>query len=266
MTGFGDFVNVDADYNAKAYNFTTGGFSVGIDYRLTDYLAVGAMGEYSHTWTNLTPAGDIDVDSGRGGVYLTLFEHGFYLDGGIYGGHNVYNSSRAALGGLANGGTDGAEFGTFVAAGYDWHVGQLTVGPIASLQYTYAGIDSFTEKGSLAPLAIHSQSAESLRTDFGFRASYNWQVGKVLVQPTLQAAWEHEYKYTDLPMIAGFAGDPSASDTFVGPNEGHDSAIISAGVTAYWTPTISTYIDYDGQLGRDRYNSNGVTGGVRISF
>ena len=224
------------------------------------------MGEYSHTWTNLTPAGDIDVDSGRGGVYLTLFSHGFYLDGAIYGGHNVYNSSRAALGGVANGGTGGAEFSTFAAAGYDWHVGKLTVGSIASIQYTYAGINSFTETGSLAPMAIHSQSAESLRTDFGFRASYNWQVGKVLVQPTLQAAWEHEYKYSDLPIIAGFAGEPSASDTFVGPDENHDSAIISAGVTAYWTPTISTYIDYDGQLGRDRYNSNGLTGGVRISF
>ena len=266
VTGFGDFVNVDADYNAKAYNFTTGGFSVGIDYRLTDYLAIGAMGEYSHTWTNLTPTGDIDVDSGRGGVYLTLFSHGFYFDGAIYGGHNVYSSGRAALGGMANGGTSGAEFSTFAGAGYDWHVGKLTIGPIASLQYTYAGIDSFTEHGSLAPMAIHSQSAESLRTDLGFRASYNWQVGKVPVEPTLQVAWEHEYKYTDLPLIAGIAGDPSASDTFVGPNEGHDSAIISAGVTAYWTPTISTYIDYDGQLGRDRYNSNGVTGGVRISF
>jgi outer membrane autotransporter protein len=66
VTGFGDFVNVDADYNAKAYNFTTGGFSVGVEYRLTDFLAIGAMGEYSHTWTNLTPAGSIDVDSGLG--------------------------------------------------------------------------------------------------------------------------------------------------------------------------------------------------------
>jgi len=241
VTGFGDFVNVDADYNAKAYNFTTGGFSVGIDYRLTDYLAVGAMGEYSHTWTNLTPAGNIDIDSGRGGVYLTLFSHGFYFDGAIYGGHNVYSSSREALGGVANGGTGGAEFSTFAAGGYDWRVGSLTVGPIASLQYTYAGINSFTEKGSLAPMAIHSQSAESLRSDFGFRASYNWQVGKVPVEPTLQVAWEHEYKYTDLPLIAGFAGDPSASDTFVGPNEGHDSAIISAGVTAYWTPTVTVF-------------------------
>src|SRR5208282_2026910 len=38
VTGFGDFVNVDGDGNANGYNFTTGGFSVGVDYRLTDQL------------------------------------------------------------------------------------------------------------------------------------------------------------------------------------------------------------------------------------
>jgi outer membrane autotransporter protein len=44
VTGFGDFVNVDSDGNAKGYDFTTGGFSLGINYRITDHLA---MGEYS---------------------------------------------------------------------------------------------------------------------------------------------------------------------------------------------------------------------------
>jgi hypothetical protein len=29
---------------------------------------------------------------------------------------------------------------------------------------------------------------------------------------------------------------------------------------------ISTYVNYDGQLGREHYDSNAVTGGVRISF
>ena len=33
MTGFGDFVTVDADSNAQGYDFTTGGVSLGIDYR-----------------------------------------------------------------------------------------------------------------------------------------------------------------------------------------------------------------------------------------
>jgi outer membrane autotransporter protein len=48
--------------------------------------------------------------------------------------------------------------------------------------------------------------------------------------------------------------------------KGHDSAVVDAGVTVQWTPTLSTYINYDGQLGRGNYDSNAVTGGVRISF
>jgi outer membrane autotransporter protein len=266
VTGFGDFVNVDGDYNGHGYDFTTGGFTVGVDYRITDQFAIGAMGEYAHTWTSLKPSGDIDVDSGRGGVYATWFNHGFYLDGAIYGGHNVYSSSRATLGGMASGGTGGAEYNTFISGGYDFHCGHLTVGPTAALQYTYVNIDSFSEHGSLAPLDIHSQSAESLRSDFGLRAFYQWQIGKVLVEPSLRAAWEHEYKYSALPITAGFAGIPGPSATFFGPSEGHDSAIVSAGVSVQWTPMIATYINYDGQLGRSRYDSNAVTGGVKISF
>jgi outer membrane autotransporter protein len=266
VTGFGDFVNVDSDSKANGYDFTTGGFSLGVDYRITDRLAVGAMGEYAHTWTSLKPSGDIDVDSGRGGVYATWFNHGIYLNAAIYGGHNSYSSSRSTLGGMASGGTGGAEYSTFISGGYDLHCGHLTAGPIAALQYTYASIDSFGENGSLAPLNIHSQSAESLRTDTGLRAYYIWQIGKVVVEPSLRAAWEHEYKYSDLAIAAGFAGIPGPSATFFGPSEGHDSAIVSAGVSVQWTPAITTYVNYDGQLGRSRYDSNAVTGGIRISF
>jgi outer membrane autotransporter protein len=88
----------------------------------------------------------------------------------------------------------------------------------------------------------------------------------VLVEPSLRAAWEHEYKYSNLPITAGFAGIPGPSATFYGPSEGHDSAIVSAGVSVQWTPMIATYINYDGQLGRSHYDSNAVTGGVRLSF
>ena len=128
------------------------------------------------------------------------------------------------------------------------------------------GIDGFAEKGSLAPLAIHSGSAESLRSDVGFRAFYQWQIGKIVLEPSLKAAWEHEYKYSALPMTAGFAGIPGPSATFFGPSEGHDSAVVSAGVSVQLTPAISTYVNYDGQLGRGNYDSNAVTGGVRIIF
>jgi hypothetical protein len=68
VTGFGDFVNVDADANAKGYDFTTGGVSLGVDYRITDQLANRCNGRIGAYVDRLTPSGHIDVDSGRGGV------------------------------------------------------------------------------------------------------------------------------------------------------------------------------------------------------
>ena len=264
-TSFGDFVHVDSDFNARGYKFTTGGIDLGIDYRLTDHLAFGLMGSYAHTWSDLRP-GSIDVDSARGGIYATYFNRCFYINGGIYGGYNSYDSSRRGLQGNANGNSDGGEFSTFVSGGYDFRFGHLTIGPIASLQYTNVYLDSFSERGSLAPLSIHSDSEESLRSDVGFRASYQWRIGSVDVEPFLKATWEHEFKYSTLPITAGFADISGPSATFVGPAEGHDSAVVDAGISVSWTPCISTYVSYNGLLGRDRYDSNGVSGGIRIRF
>jgi outer membrane autotransporter protein len=86
---------------------------------------------------------------------------------------------------------NGGEFSVFLSGGHDFHIGHLTIGPIVSLQYTYVRIDGFIENSTLVPLQIRHGSQESLRTDLGFRASYEWQVGKVLVEPYLKAAWEH---------------------------------------------------------------------------
>ena len=141
-------------------------------HRLPDHRSTGhrCHGRLLAHLDLLNPGGHIDVDSGRGGLYATWYNHGLYFNGAIYGGHNNYDSGRSGLGGLATGGTEGAEWSTFVSGGYDFHFGALAVGPVAALQYTDVHIDGFSEKGSLAPLAIHSDSAESLRSDVGFRA------------------------------------------------------------------------------------------------
>jgi outer membrane autotransporter protein len=87
-----------------------------------------------------------------------------------------------------------------------------------------------------------------------------------VVEPSIKATWQHEFKYSAIPITASFAEIPGPSATFVGPKEGQDSAILSAGFSIQWSPKILTYVNYDGQLGRTRYDSNAVTGGVSISF
>ena len=266
VTGFGDFVNVDDEGLAKGYDFTTGGFTIGIDYRLTKHFAVGLMGGYAHTWTDLNPTGSVDVDTGWGGLYAGYFNQGFYMDGAVFSGHYTLGSVRPALLGDANGSSEGGEFSTFVAAGYDFHFGPLTIGPTAALQYSYASLDGFNETGSVAPLKVGSDSEDSLRTDLGFRSWYDFHTGQVLIRPFVRAVWEHEYLYSALPISASLVDIPGSPVTISGPSLGHDSALVSAGVSVQWTRSFSTYVSYDGQLGRDRYNSNGVSGGFRLTF
>ena len=168
--------------------------------------------------------------------------------------------------------------GTFTILGNNTYTGgtSFNAGILAVNSDTNLGLGTLSfNGGTLEALAagggITSAKAVTLNAGGGtFLAdtgehSKRWPLGAV-IEPALKAAWEHEYKYSALPITAGFAAVPGPSATFFGPSEGHDSAVISAGITAQWTPTIATYVNYDGQVGRDRYDSNAVTGGVRITF
>jgi outer membrane autotransporter protein len=266
ISGSGDYVNVGGDGNAKGYDFTTGGVTLGLDYRLTRDLAVGVALGYAHTWTNLTADGDIGANSGRAGIYATYYQSGFYLSGYVGGGYNSYDTRRASLGGTATGSTDGGEFDGYAGGGYDFHFGGFGFGPVAALQYTYVDISGNSESGSLAPLQINSRSADSLRTNLGLSVFYTATVGKVQVTPSLRATWQHEYLYSSVPIAAQFAGGAGNAFTVVGPAVGHDSALINAGIDVQWMPTVGIYFGYNGQVGRSRYDSQGGVCSVHFDF
>ena len=82
----------------------------------------------------------------------------------------------------------------------------------------------------------------------------------------MRAAWEHDFNEGAVPVSARLVDIPGTPVTLFGPRLGHGSAVVNAGVSVDWTTTISTYVSYDGQLGRDRYDSNGVSGGIRFAF
>jgi autotransporter-associated beta strand protein len=266
VTGDGDFVSVGGDGNAHGYDFTTAGVTLGVDCRLTNNVAIGLMGGYAHTWTNLARGGRVGVDTGKVGLYTTWWERGFYVDGFVGGGFNTYDTTRGALQGFANGRTDGAEFDTFFNVGYDARIGNWRFGPYATAAYAYVGLNNYTESGSLAPLDIVSQHQDSLRTDLGFRAEYRIKAGGVELRPYARAAWEHEYLYGALPIDAGLASGAGGIFTVYGPAEGHDCAIIGAGLSIQLPKDVLLYLAYDGQIGRERYASHAVAGGLRWSF
>jgi outer membrane autotransporter protein len=134
------------------------------------------------------------------------------------------------------------------------------------MQYTDVHVSGFSEHGSFVPLDIHSDSQDSLRTDVGGQASYTWHLGNMPVIPGVKLGWEHEYRYSTLPITASAPALGGATATFDGPALGHDSLLINANIAVQWTPRIWTTLGYDGQVVRDHYSSHAVTGTFSYSF
>ena len=273
VTGSGDFVNVgNHDINAHGYDITTGNVIVGADYRVCDHFAVGIDGSYAGSRADLVDRGRVEVDGGKAGAYATLFGYKIlgsviHIDGAVSGGWNSYDTHRTGLEDLAVlGSTNGSEFNAMLAYGGDWHFGCLLIGTWSSLQYTNVSIDSFTETGSLAPLHIESQDQYSLRGTTGLRMAYDFKAGRAIVRPEVRAAYQHEYGARAYPIDASLASGAGDVFTVHGPKIGRDSALVDAGFAVQWTSRFSTYVYYDGVLGRSNYDNHAVSGGCRISF
>ena len=265
-TGLGEFTNVDNTFNARGYDLATGGFTMGIDYRIGSHFAIGLTGGYAYTHADLFNGSRIKVNGGKLGLYGTAFASGFYLDTAVVGGLSGYDTRRTALEGSASGETLGGDLNVLVAAGYDWKKGGLTIGPTANFQYTLVGFGDFSESGSLDPLAYPSQNAESFRTAFGMRALYDWKIGPIRLVPELRLAWQHEFGETDYALVSSFANGAGNSFTVHGPAIGRDSLLLGAGFAIQWTDRFSTYAYYDGELFRTNYLSNNVSAGFRLTF
>jgi len=263
-TGVGEFGDIESTANAPGAEFTTGGVTIGADYRLSQNAVVGLTLGYANTSTDLSNGGDLDIDGGKIGLYGSVFGNGFYLNGAVGGGYSSYDTKRSTFGGYANGNTDGVDFSALLGTGYDAHFGGLTVGPIASVRYAYVGIDGFTEDGSLAPLHIDSQSQDSLKSTVGLKAAYTWQAGQVVITPEVRAQWAHEYLDSTASVESRFA----AGDSFTvdGPDIGRDSLLLDAGLSVQFNPAMGVFAYYTGEIGRDNYSSNSINGGVRINF
>jgi outer membrane autotransporter protein len=266
VTGIGEFTNVDSTNDAAGYDIQSGGVTLGVDYRFTSYFALGLTAGYANINADLPNGGSLDVNAGQLGLYATVFGSGFYADAAVTGGPSGYDSRRTALLGSANGNTDGGNFNVLIAAGYDWQKGGLSIGPTANFQYTYVGFSSFTESGSLAPLTFPSQNAESERTAFGMKASYDWKVAHVVIRPEISLAWQHEFGDQSYAIVSSFANGAGNSFTVNSPQVGRDSLLIGAGAAVLLSDRVSLYAYYDGEQLRTNYHSNSVSAGVRMTF
>jgi len=266
IDGNGEFIDIDDDFNAAGFDFETAGVGVGIDYRVTDQFIVGVAGNYSSTDVDLIENGELDVSGVRASGYASWFSNQAYLNAVVGGGYHRFDTRRQGMNDFVEGESRGHSVDAVLDGGYDIPFGTVTFGPIGSLAYVHSETDSFRERGSLAPLEISGQSADSLRSRLGVRFATEFGLGAARLVPELRAEWQHEFLDDNRIIDSRFANGAGAPFAVESPGLGRDGAILGAGVTFLWTPNVTSYLGYEAEVGRKNFDRHTLQVGFGWQF
>jgi fibronectin-binding autotransporter adhesin len=170
----GAFAAVDGAVDRLGSFSQTGAASTGFDYALNENQAFGLVVSQAVADTDFAAnSGSAQTTTSRIGVFHDYHTAGFFLNSSVSAGYSSYDTQRkmAFLGESARGQTQGFSFGSQIATGYDFKVGDFLIGPTASVAYDHAQIDGFNETGSAANLRVGRQNADSLVTKLGVHVS-----------------------------------------------------------------------------------------------
>ena len=269
---YGFFANATGQYaslgdtsNANGFDVQSVGSTIGVDVRLDEHWVLGVTLGYARSSSDLSGGGSLSADGVRSAVYAMYQRGSFYTELMVGGSYNTYDTERGALGGIAKGSTSSSSFDAYLGTGYDIHMDQWTLTPMASLLYSAVSIDGFNESDSLQPLSFDSQNQSSLRSRIGLRAAYTTRCGDALVTPSLSLQWQHEFLDNALAMSSSFVNGAGNPFTVYGPSIGRDSALVTAGINVAWN-RYAIYLAYQAQLFRRNYESQTLLAGFRVSW
>ena len=269
----GEFSNSRGLAGVPNYQNNAGGFLFGADYRCGANFSSGLFAGYEYSYAKYTGGSSTQGNSALFGLYGSYAnESGYYADAVVSGGYTGYQTRRAiAFGGIdrtARANPNSGQFSAALNLGKDFEIGKFTLGPIASAQYTYAGVGGFTETGAQSlDLTLGQQNANSLRTNLGARLAYTWAVSKKLTLfPEIRGFWMHEF-------LNGSRNISSALDAGAGPSFGYQTAAPyansvfgGAGVSAKFGDRWTASMFYNVNFGAAGYTNNIISTSLNFAF
>jgi uncharacterized protein with beta-barrel porin domain len=273
LKSFGMLANQSAGSERTGYFSTTGGVTGGIRVEPLPGLTLGLAPGYFSQHVSLQTAG-----GGHGAVTdwnVTLLgayrREAWFVDGLVRVGYDslratrniaVPNLYRTARGVWSGWNTTGA-FG----GGYDFHLGDFTFGPLASLEWTHLDQTPFreTRAGALG-LAIRGRSDASLTTTLGGRIYRNFETPVGMVTPELRLAWGAQWLGEPRTISASFVGYPQSGFTTKTARHDFHSAILDTGVSVAMSRSLSASARFGVELFRPGYTSQAASLSLKYSF
>lgn len=253
-------------------NYTTGGVTMGADYRLDRHWTVGALFGYSHTDATLDNEGSTaTVDTYSPGIYAAYADHGWYANGLFNYGYNSYTENRNVIfpgvNRTAVGAPQGNQYSSDLDGGYEFHFGNWIIGPSAGLNYVHLDIDSFSENDAgAAGLNIQDEGADSLRSRIGFDTRWNTKYMTTRFTYHLSAHWQHEFMANSLGITSSLETPGITPFTVQSPGAERDSALLDTGLDSQVANNADVFVDYQAEAGQSNFFAQSVQAGVKIGF
>ena len=267
---------------SKAFDTDSYAATVGVEYLLTDWLAVGAAWSRLESNTELTGnLGGIDLEGSLLSGYLTAFVGNTWADVlYAYGNYDNEISRNTLLGSRALGDTESYSHNLAVNLGHNFAFGQqIVTGPQSGLDYATGGINGYTEHGGgSANLLYPDDNFESMTGRLGWSVSYLRDAG-FLGRMTAQfrAGWAHEFmpeadlvsaSLVQSPFLliqgnraARLGGFGASRD---GAHPGQDWLDLGAGLRFDLDCGANLKFEYQGQFGRDGASAH--FGSVKLGY
>ena len=260
--------------NQTGYDYTLAGFTLGVDYRLSQNLLVGLATGYSHNSVSFQgTGGNITNKTWPLTAYAAYFPQQGYAFASLGYSLNLFDLERdisfGSINRRAKSSTTGHQFNLYTEAGYDLKIKKIrpvVVTPAVSLAYSTISVESFTEDNAGAlNLRVEAQKANSLQIGVGGKVAALIKRGPVKVVPQAYAFYQHEFSNHSRGLDARLS-QGSSTLTFLTDEPKRDFALVGGNINVFIGKRLSAMLNYNAQLERGNNTVQQINAGLRWNF
>ncbi|MCE4063424.1 IPT/TIG domain-containing protein [Pandoraea sputorum] len=261
-----DFGFANTAAQRSGFKFTTGGVTMGADYRFSDQFSLGAGVGYGHDATDIGSSGTRSTgDSYSGALYASYRPIPVLFVDAVAGfGTLSFDSRRWVVDAndFATGKRNGQQFFGALSAGYEYRTDDWLFSPYGRLTASRSTLDQYSETGAgLNALTYFKQNVNTLSGTLGVRAGFAKATRIGTFSPYIRVELQHDFNGQSLAGLA-YADIASSGPVYFVPGTPYGSNRVQVGAgTKLRTGTLVFGLDYSVTTGM-----GGLQQGFRLTF
>jgi autotransporter-associated beta strand protein len=270
---FGMLANQSAGSERTGYATTTGGLTGGLVSHPQSGLTLGlAPGYFSQSVKIKTVGGANATVNDWSLAMLAAYRRGdWFVDGLIREGYDTVTANRSLpvpnMVRAARAVWSGWSTTAGLSGGYDFHLGNTTLGPVASLDWQRLGQSAYSETraGGLG-LTVRGRADHALTTTLGGRIYRNFETKFGTVTPEIRLAWEAQWLGAPRTIDASFNGYAQSGFSTRTSRHDYNAALVDTGMSVSMSKTLSVSARFGVELFRPGYTAQAASVGLKYAF